>query len=125
MDKKEIRKKAERLSGMVQEIQAQIEDERERFIARCSPFRKEIKRLEEEFLDECLVDSRGKTVRPGMIIENEQGQYKVLNRYQQYLCQYLGNPMVVLLKKGRKKRTDLIMWNELVTYTIIDDKEEK
>lgn len=103
MDKKEIRKKAERLSGMVQEIQAQIEDERERFIARCSPFRDEIKRLEEEFLDECLVDSRGKTVRPGMIIENEQGQYKVLNRYQQYLCQYLGNPMVVLLKKGAKK----------------------
>ena len=78
-----------------------------------------IAQLEESFLDKWLVDSTGRPVSKGMVIEKNGKRFKVLNRYQQCIFRYLGNARVSVLPEGKKRTLD-ISPSELVEFTIVE-----
>lgn len=68
------------------------------------PYEKRIKQKEQEYLDKFLVDCNGNIIHTGdVLINNVTGEsFKVVNRYQQKLIHYLGNPRVVVVKLNKK-----------------------
>lgn len=110
---------AKKLTEDVCSIRLKINQFEEEYKKKIAPFKKEIERLEQSFLDKYLIDSTGKPVRKGMTIEKEGKKYKVLDRYQQCLSQYLGNVRVSALPEG-KKRTVNIFPEDLCEYTIVE-----
>lgn len=99
-----------------EDLYNQFEEEYKKKIV---PLKKEIKRLEQSFLDKYLIDSTGKPVKKGMTIEKEGKKYKVLDRYQQCICQYLGNVRVSALPEGKKRTVDIFP-DDLCEYTIVE-----
>ena len=89
-----------------------------RYKEETAPLDQEIRELENAFLDKYLIDSTGKPVQKGMILEKEGKRYRVLNRYQQRIMRYLGNAQVSALPDG-KKRTVYIGAGEIQDYTIV------
>ncbi len=92
-------------------------------IARISqPYEKRIKQKEQEYLDKFLVDCNGNSIHTGdVLINNVTGEsFKVVDRFQQKLMQYLGNPRVVVVRiyknGGSTKREFSLFPNELQTY---------
>ena len=92
-------------------------------IARISqPYEKRIKQKEQEYLDKTLIDSKGNSIHTGdVLINNLTGEsFKVVDRFQQKLIHYLGNPRVVVVKLNKKgeagKKEFSIFPNELQTY---------
>lgn len=92
-------------------------------IARISqPYEKRIKQKEQEYLDKFLVDCNGNSIHTGdVLINNVTGEsFKVVDRFQQKLFHYLGNPRVVVVKLNKKgeagKKEFSIFPNELQTY---------
>lgn len=92
-------------------------------IARISqPYEKRIKQKEQEYLDKFLVDCNGNSIHTGdVLIDNVTGEsFKVVDRFQQKLFHYLGNPRVVVVKLNKKgeagKKEFSIFPNELQTY---------
>lgn len=74
-------------------------------IARISqPYEKRIKQKEQEYLDKFLVDCNGNIIHTGDILTNNvTGEsFKVVNRFQQKVIHYLGNPRVVVVKLNKK-----------------------
>ena len=68
------------------------------------PYEKRIKQKEQEYLDKFLVDCNGNSVHMGDILTNNvTGEsFKVVNRFQQKVIHYLGNPRVVVVKLNKK-----------------------
>lgn len=68
------------------------------------PYEKRIKQKEQEYLDKFLVDCNGNSVHTGDILTNNvTGEsFKVVNRFQQKVIHYLGNPRVVVVKLNKK-----------------------
>lgn len=92
-------------------------------IARISqPYEKRIKHKEQEYLDKFLVDCNGNIIHTGDVLINNvtSDSFKVVNRFQQKLIHYLGNPRVVVVKLNKKgeagKKEFSIFPNELQTY---------
>lgn len=110
---------AEKLTEDVRLIHSKINQIEEEYKKKISPFKEEIERLEQSFLDKYLIDSTGKSIKKGMTIEKDGKKYKVLNRYQQCIFQYLGNARVSALPEG-KKRTVEIFPDDLCEYTIVE-----
>lgn len=119
MEATERLKDAEQLTESVLVIMDKIKAIEARYKIETAPFRQEIKELEEAFLDKYLVDSSGKPIRPGMILEKDGKRFGVLNRYQQCFVKYLGNARVKVLPTG-KKRSFEIWHGDLPEYTIVD-----
>lgn len=86
------------------------------------PYEKRIKQKEQEYLDNFLVDCNGNSIHTGdVLIDNVTGEpFKVVDRFQQKLMHYLGNPRVVVVKLNKKgeagKKEFSIFPNELQTY---------
>lgn len=86
------------------------------------PYEKRIKHKEQEYLDKFLVDCNGNIIHTGdVLINNLTGEsFKVVDRFQQKLIHYLGNPRVVVVKLNKKgeagKKEFSIFPNELQTY---------
>lgn len=86
------------------------------------PYEKRIKQKEQEYLDKFLVDCNGNSIHTGdVLINNLTGEsFKVVDRFQQKLFHYLGNPRVVVVKLNKKgeagKKEFSIFPNELQTY---------
>lgn len=86
------------------------------------PYEKRIKQKEQEYLDKFLVDCNGNIIHTGdVLISNvTSDSFKVVNRFQQKLIHYLGNPRVVVVKLNKKgeagKKEFSIFPNELQTY---------
>lgn len=86
------------------------------------PYEKRIKQKEQEYLDNFLVDCNGNSIHTGdVLISNvTSDSFKVVNRFQQKLIHYLGNPRVVVVKLNKKgeagKKEFSIFPNELQTY---------
>lgn len=110
---------AEKLTEDVRSIHSKINQIEEEYKKKIAPFKKEIERLEQSFLDKYLIDSTGKPVKKGMTIEKEGKKYKVLDRYQQCIFQYLGNVRVSALPEGKKRTVD-ISPDDLCEYTIVE-----
>ena len=89
-----------------------------RYKQETAPLVEEIRELENAFLDKYLIDSTGKPVQKGMILEKEGKEYEVLDRYQQCFIRYLGNVRVSVLPKGKKRKIDIGV-SEIQEYTII------
>lgn len=92
-------------------------------IARISqPYEKRIKHKEQEYLDKFLVDCNGNIIHTGDVLINNvtSDSFKVVDRFQQKLIHYLGNPRVVVVKLNKKgeaeKKEFSIFPNELKTY---------
>lgn len=92
-------------------------------IARISqPFEKRIKQKEQEYLGKFLVDCNGDSIHTGdVLINNVTGEcFKVVDRFQQKLMHYLGNPRVVVVrqyKNGKSTKREFSLFpNELQTY---------
>lgn len=68
------------------------------------PYEKRIKHKEQEYLDKFLVDCNGNIIHTGdVLIDNVTGKsFKVVDRFQQKLIHYLGNPRVVVVKLNKK-----------------------
>lgn len=68
------------------------------------PYEKRIKQKEQEYLDKFLVDCNGNSIHTGdVLINNLTGEsFKVVDRFQQKLFHYLGNPRVVVVKLNKK-----------------------
>lgn len=68
------------------------------------PYEKRIKQKEQEYLDKFLVDCKGNIIHTGDILINNvtSDSFKVVNRFQQKLIHYLGNPRVVVVKLNKK-----------------------
>lgn len=68
------------------------------------PYEKRIKQKEQEYLDKFLVDCNGNIIHTGDILTNNvTGEsFKVVNRFQQKVIHYLGNPRVVVVKLNKK-----------------------
>lgn len=68
------------------------------------PYEKRIKQKEQEYLDKFLVDCNGNSVHTGDILTNNvTGEsFKVVNRFQQKVIHYIGNPRVVVVKLNKK-----------------------
>lgn len=109
---------AEQLTKEVDAIHSEIKAIENSYEKQIAPFKQKITQLEESFLDKWLVDSTGRPVRKGMVIERDGKRFKVLDRYQQILFRYLGNPRVSVLPEG-KKRTIEIYPYELVEFTVV------
>lgn len=64
------------------------------------PFQKQIEVLQNEYLDKYLRDCNGNPLKvDDVIINNNTGKkYRVVDRYQQILFGYLGNPRVEVKK---------------------------
>lgn len=110
---------AEILSEKVLKIQADIKKIEDEVKVKTTPLRGEIRQLEEDYLDKYLIDSTGKPVRKGMLIEKDNKRFNVVNRYQQCFFKYLGNPRVSVIPEGRKRAFDIIP-RELSEYTIVE-----
>lgn len=110
---------AEKLTEDVRSIHSKINQFEEEYKKKIAPLKKEIERLEQSFLDKYLIDSTGKPVKKGMTIEKEGKKYKVLDRYQQCIFQYLGNVRVSALPEGKKRTVDIFP-NDLCEYTIVE-----
>lgn len=110
---------AKQLTKDVQVVLSEIKVIEDSYKKQIAPLKQKIAQLEESFLDKWLVDSTGRPVRKGMIIEKTGKRFKVLDRYQQFLFSYLGNPRVSVLPEG-KKRACQIFSSELVEFTIIE-----
>lgn len=89
------------------------------------PYEKRIKQKEQEYLDKFLVDCNGNIIHTGDVLINNvtSDSFKVVNRFQQKLFNYLGNPRVVVVKLNKKgeagKKEFSIFPNELQTdYTL-------
>ena len=86
------------------------------------PYEKRIKNKEQEYLDKFLVDCNGNIIHTGDVLINNvtSDSFKVVNRFQQKLIHYLGNPRVVVVKLNKKgeagKKEFSIFPNELQTY---------
>lgn len=86
------------------------------------PYEKRIKQKEQEYLDKFLVDCNGNSIHTGdVLINNVTGEsFKVVDRFQQKLFHYLGNPRVVVVtlnKKGKSGKKEFSIFpNELQTY---------
>lgn len=86
------------------------------------PYEKRIKQKEQEYLDKFLVDCNGNIIHTGDVLINNvtSDSFKVVNRFQQKLIHYLGNPRVVVVKLNKKgeagKKEFSISPNELQTY---------
>lgn len=86
------------------------------------PYEKRIKQKEQEYLDKFLVDCNGNIIHTGDVLINNvtSDLFKVVNRFQQKLIHYLGNPRVVVVKLNKKgeagKKEFSIFPNELQTY---------
>ena len=86
------------------------------------PYEKRIKQKEQEYLDKFLVDCNGNSIHTGDVLINNvtSDSFKVINRFQQKLIHYLGNPRVVVVKLNKKgetgKKEFSIFPNELQTY---------
>lgn len=109
---------AEQLTKDVRAIYSEIEVFENSYKRQIAPLKQKIAQLEESFLDKWLVDSNGKPVWKGMIIEKDGKRFKVINRYQQCLLQYLGNPRVTVLPEGKMRTLDIFP-SELVEFTIV------
>lgn len=109
---------AEQLTKDVRAIYSEIEVFENSYKRQIAPLKQKIAQLEESFLDKWLVDSNGKPVWKGMIIERDGERFEVINRYQQYLFRYLGNPRVTVLPKGKKRALNIFP-SELVEFTIV------
>lgn len=110
---------AEKLTEDVRTIYSKIKVFEDEHKIRIAPLRDEIEKLEQSFLDKYLIDSTGKPVKKGMTIEKDGKKYRVIDRYQQCLLQYLGNARVSALPEGKKRTVD-ISPDELSEYTIVD-----
>lgn len=119
METSERLKDAELLTESVLVIIDNIKSIEARYKMETAPLRQEIKELEEAFLDKYLVDSSGRPIRPGMILEKDGKRFGVLDRYQQCFVKYLGNARVKVLPTG-KKRSFEIWHGDLPEYTIVD-----
>lgn len=92
------------------------------------PYEKRIKQKEQEYLDKFLVDCNGNIIHTGdVLISNvTSDSFKVVNRFQQKLIHYLGNPRVVVVKLNKKgeagKKEFSISPNELQTYYTLKNK---
>lgn len=86
------------------------------------PYEKRIKHKEQEYLDKFLVDCNGNIIHTGDVLINNvtSDSFKVVNRFQQKLIHYLGNPRMVVVKLNKKgeagKKEFSIFPNELQTY---------
>ncbi len=109
---------AVRLTKDVRAIYSEIEVFENSYKRQIAPLKQKIAQLEESFLDKWLVDSNGQPVWKGMIIEKDGKRFEVINRYQQYLFGYLGNPRVTVLPKGKQRTLDIFS-SELVEFTIV------
>lgn len=109
------------LTTEVQSIIAEMKVFEDEYKRQVTPYKRRISQLEESYLDKWLTDSNGTPVKIGMTIEKGGHRYRVINRYQQILMQYLGNPRVVALPEGRKRTID-IRTDDLKEYTI-DENE--
>lgn len=109
---------AEQLTKDVRAVYSEIKVFENSYKRQIAPLKQKIAQLEESFLDKWLVDSNGKPVRKGMIIEKDGKRFEVIDRYQQCLLQYLGNPRVTVLPKGKKRALDIYP-SELVEFTIV------
>ncbi|WP_373843136.1 xylulose kinase [Bacteroides heparinolyticus] len=109
---------AEQLTKDVRAIYSEIEVFENSYKRQIAPLKQKIAQLEESFLDKWLVDSNGQPVWKGMIIEKDGKRFEVINRYQQYLFGYLGNPRVTVLPKGKQRTLDIFS-SELVEFTIV------
>lgn len=92
------------------------------------PYEKRIKHKEQEYLDKFLVDCNGNIIHTGDVLINNvtSDSFKVVNRFQQKLIHYLGNPRVVVVKLNKKgeagKKEFSIFPNELQTYYTLKNK---
>lgn len=109
---------AEQLTKEVQAIYSEIKVFEDAYKKQIAPLKQKIAQLEESFLDKWLVDSTGRPVSKGMVIEKNGKRFKVLNRYQQCIFQYLGNARVSVLPEGKKRTLDIFP-SELVEFTIV------
>lgn len=121
--KKEMEKVLAPYQRKLEEINAEIKNI-------SIPFYDKVKILEQEFLDKYLIDSNGRTIKKGdIIVNNKIGvTYKVVDRFQQVLFQYLGNPRVLVLKYCNGKIVGKKEWSlfpeDLKNYTIKDEDNE-
>lgn len=90
------------------------------------PYTKQIEDLKDEYMDKYLKDSKGNPIRvKDVIINNNTGQeYRVVDRYQQIILGYLGNPRVEVKKwniDGGLGRVFISLYSDdLKNYTKID-----
>ncbi len=110
---------AEQLTKKVQAIYSEIKVFEDAYKKQIAPLKQKIAQLEESFLDKWLVDSTGRPVSKGMVIEKNGKRFKVLNRYQQCIFRYLGNARVSVLPEGKKRTLDIFP-SELVEFTIVE-----
>ena len=110
---------AEQLTKDVQAIYSDIRVFEDAYKKEITPLKQKIAQLEEDFLNRWLVDSTGRPVCKGMTIEKDGKRFKVLDRYQQCIFQYLGNARVSTLPEGKKRTVD-IHSSELTEYTIVE-----
>lgn len=116
---------AEQLTKDIQAIYSEIKVFEDAYKKQIAPLKQKIAQLEKSFLDKWLVDSTGRPVSKGMVIEKNGKRFKVLNRYQQCIFRYLGNARVSVLPKDKKRPLDIFS-SELVEFTIVDnDKKDE
>lgn len=119
MEATERLKDAEQLTESVLVIMDKIKAIEARYKQEKAPLEQNIRELENAFLDKYLVDSSGKPVHPGMILEKDGKRFGVLDRYQQCFVKYLGNARVKVLPEGKKRTVD-IDFSKLVEYIIVE-----
>ena len=112
---------AENLTKQVQSIRSEMDEIQNEYNRKAAPYRQRIKQLEEEYLDKWLKDSNGNPVKIGMTIQKDSKRYEVVDRYQQQLFQYLGNPRVIAINKVRGCRIELST-ADLKEYTIVENE---
>lgn len=110
---------AEQLTKDVQAVNSEIRVFKDAYYQQIAPLEKKIAEMEESFLDKWLVDSSGKPVRKGMTIEKDGKRFKVVDRYQQCLLQYLGNARVSVIPEGKKRPIDICP-SDLAEYAIVE-----
>ena len=112
---------AENLTKQVQSIRSEMDEIQNEYNRKAAPYRQRIKQLEEEYLDKWLKDSNGNPVKIGMTIQKDSKRYEVVDRYQQQIFQYLGNPRVIAINKVRGRRIELST-ADLKEYTIVENE---
>lgn len=110
---------AEQLTKEVQNVYSEIKVFEDAYKEQIAPLKQKIFQLEEFFLDKWLVDSKGKPICKGMTIEKEGKRFKVIDRYQQCVFEYLGNARISVLPEGKKKTIE-IHSDELIEYSIVE-----
>lgn len=91
------------------------------------PYEKRIKQKEQEYLDKFLVDCNGNSIHTGdVLIDNVTGEsFKVVDRFQQKLFHYLGNPRVVvvrLYKNGKSNKRELSIFPNVLQSNFTKNK---